>query len=183
MKTRSFDPHKLDLVAFAHEGARLDGEWPAAQFERLADSAAAEAPVANWPDVRWAAQGELREKRGTSGEIWLGLRVEAQAHLTCQRCLQAVAETVSVERYFHFVSNEAAAAELDADSDDDVLELVRHLDLAELIEDELLLALPLVPRHEICPQPLPTPAVEEIQEERPNPFAALASLKGKTKSG
>ena len=45
-----------------------------------------------------------------------------------------------------FVRGEDAAAELDAESDFDVLTLTRSLDLRELVEDELLLALPLVPR-------------------------------------
>jgi uncharacterized protein len=36
-----------------------------------------------------------------------------------------------------------------------VLALEPALDLKELVEDELLLALPLVPRHEVCPEPLP----------------------------
>ena len=42
---------------------------------------------------------------------------------------------------------------------------------------ELILALPLVPRHESCPQPLPVPAAEP-EEPAPNPFAALSRLRG-----
>ena len=45
----------------------------------------------------------------------------------------------------------------------------------------LLLALPIVPRHELCPQPLPMAVGEEVLEddvpERPHPFAALQALK------
>ena len=59
-----------------------------------------------------------------------------------------------------------------------MLVLTRALDLHELVEDELILALPLVPRHDACPQPLAAPATaEEPLAERPNPFAALAALK------
>ena len=65
---------------------------------------------------------------------------------------------------------------MDAESEDDVLAISRSLDVPELLEDELLLALPLVPRHEVCPEPLPVP--EEAPEEKaPHPFAALAALK------
>ena len=58
------------------------------------------------------------------------------------------------------------------------------LDLVELIEDELILALPLVPRHEHCPVTLPASAADEGAEDAaaepaPSPFAALARLKGK----
>ena len=56
-----------------------------------------------------------------------------------------------VERRIRFVDGEDAGGALDADSDDDVLALTPALDLHELVEDELLLALPLVPRHEVCP--------------------------------
>ena len=45
-----------------------------------------------------------------------------------------------------------------------MLALSRALDLRELVEDELLLALPLVPRHEVCPEPA---AVSTPEPEAP----------------
>jgi uncharacterized protein len=56
---------------------------------------------------------------------------------------------------------------------------VPALDLADMIEDELLLAMPLVPRHARCPEPLPRAFVEDDPASDPadNPFAALAALK------
>jgi uncharacterized protein len=100
--------------------------------------------------------------------------------LECQRCLQPVDEYLDIARSFLFVHGEDAAAQLDADGEDDVLALTRSLDLRELLEDELLLSLPLVPRHEVCPQPLVAPIDASPLEEKPNPFAALASLKRST---
>jgi hypothetical protein len=50
----------------------------------------------------------------------------------------------------------------------------RELDVAELVEDEILLALPVAPRHEKCGLPGAADAGERI-----NPFAALSGLKGK----
>lgn len=181
MKPRSFDPLKLDIGAFARESQQLDGEWPAAALPRLADSAAPESDVAAWPAVRWSAQGEIRTPRGGEAQVWLQLDAQAQVSLTCQRCLKPVREDLVVSRAFRFVRDEDQAAELDMDSDDDVLSLVRHLNLRDLVEDELLLALPVVPRHEVCPEPLPHSNVDDeepaAEEERPNPFAALAALK------
>ena len=61
-----------------------------------------------------------------------------------------------------------------------MLVISRDFDALSLVEDELILALPLVPRHEVCPQALPVDAVDEAFEaasQRPNPFAALAALK------
>ena len=117
--------------------------------------------------------------RGDAPQLWLHVAAQATLNLECQRCLQPVAVPLDVSRSFRFVHGEATAAELDADSEDDVLALTRALDLHELVEDELILALPLVPRHEVCTQPLAAPGGDpEPVEERPNPFAALAALKG-----
>jgi uncharacterized protein len=181
MKSRVFVPEKLDLAAFIQDGASLQGEWLAASLERLADAAAPDAPAQGWPALRWSLQGETRQPKGGKAQSWLRVTAEAQVALTCQRCLKPVEERIDVDCWLRFVDTEAEAAALDADSDDDVLAMPRHLDARELIEDELLLALPLVPRHEVCPEPLPQPdddepAAEE-EAERPNPFAALAALK------
>jgi len=104
--------------------------------------------------------------------------------LQCQRCLQPLVEAVEVDRHFRFVADEDVAAKLDDEIEDEVLALPRTLDLRELVEDEMLLALPLVPRHDLCPQPLPTQFgdVEEV-ESKANPFAALAQLRGKAEDG
>ncbi|OWQ87514.1 hypothetical protein CDN99_18100 [Roseateles aquatilis] len=181
MKPRSFDPLKLEMEAFARAGASLAGEWPVPSLPRLAESAAPESDPAQWPPVTWSARGELRTPRGGDAQIWLELTAAAQVALTCQRCLKPVREDLAVSRWFRFVRDEDKAAELDMDSDDDVLALARHVNLRELVEDELLLELPVVPRHEACPEPLPHANVEEeeaaLEEERPNPFAALAALK------
>jgi uncharacterized protein len=79
------------------------------------------------------------------------------------------------------VADEATAEIEDEASEEDVLVWQRDFDLQALVEDELLMALPLVPAHETCPQSLPFSAVDAdfIQSEmdKPHPFAALAQLK------
>lgn len=180
MKPRVRDPLRLDVEAFAKEDGRLEGRWPLAGFERLAESAHAEARPAAVDEVVWGAEGELRPVRGGPPEIWLHVQARAQMNLECQRCLQPVAAPLTAQRSFRFVADEATAAEIDADSEDDVLALTRALNLKDLLEDELILTLPLVPMHDSCPQPLSAPAADEpAVEERPNPFAALAALKRK----
>jgi len=175
MKAREHDASHLDVQAFAKEGATLEGDWPLSELPRLA--ASAQADVAPAP-VAWQARGELRLVRGAAAQVWLHVAAHTAIGLECQRCLQTVPLVLDAQRSFLFVHGETAAAELDADSEDDVLALTRALDLRELLEDELLLSLPLVPRHEVCPQPLPIRHEgAELPGEPVNPFAALAALK------
>ena len=111
--------------------------------------------------------------------------MQARLPLQCQRCLGSVETEVAVQRSLRFVSGENQAAALDADSEDDVLALSRAFDLRDLIEDELILALPLVPVHGSCPEPLVAPADDPAFEQpaRPNPFASLAALKSAKPGG
>ncbi|HOY35694.1 MAG TPA: YceD family protein [Piscinibacter sp.] len=178
MSARSREPSRLDVEPFAREAGELEGQWPLRQLRRLAESTHAEARPAESDVVSWQARGELRPVRGAPPQPWLHLSAQTSLNLECQRCLQPMAVSLQVSRSFCFVHGEAAAATLDAESEDDVLALTRALDLRELVEDELLLSLPLVPRHDSCAPPMPLAASEpEPAEERPNPFAALAALK------
>lgn len=168
------------MARSARDAERLEGEWPLRDLPRLAEVDVSEGPA---PRVHWSAQAELRPVLGGEGEIWLHLQAQAEVAMACQRCLASVRTPVSVDRWIRFVTGEAQAEALDAESEDDVLALPRWLDLAELVEDELLLALPIVPRHETCPAPLPMPAQpveDEEGEARPNPFAVLAQLKSRS---
>ena len=176
MKETPLDPLRLDMQALARRAATLSGEWPQLQMQRLA---AAELLRADEPPsaVRWQARGELRARPGGAAQIWLHLEAHTDVSLQCQRCLMPVRQALSVCRSFLFVADEAEAERLDEDLEDDVLVLSRTLDLAGLVEDELILALPLVPRHEQCPLPLAVPA-EPSSEASSHPFAVLASLRG-----
>ena len=153
----------------------LKGRWPLASFDRLNDGATPEG------DVTWSVHGQRRPVAGGEPELWLHLSASARVMLECQRCLHRVALDLDVSRSLRFVADEATAEALDADSEDDVLALPRSLDLHALVEDELLLALPLVPMHERCPQRLPMSAGEVAAEPARTPFAALAGLKRQPK--
>ena len=184
-------PHAVDLRSLAQKGETLSGTAPLSAFERLSDGLPA-VDQATVP-VTWSAQAQWREplagaaavpgaRAGAEAQLWLHLQAGGEVPQTCQRCLGAYAQPVEVNRWFRFVADEATAEAEDDDSDEDLLVLEPRFDLAALVEDELLLALPLVPMHEVCPQPVRMSA-GEIDEsepaERPNPFAALAALKGR----
>ncbi|MCO5124863.1 MAG: DUF177 domain-containing protein [Rhizobacter sp.] len=183
MKKREHDPRRLDIERFATEGGQLSGDWPLAAMTRLVALCDPAQPAADAQAVRWSALGERRRRPGAGSDAWLRLELDAQVRLTCQRCLAPVETPLAVDRWFHFVEGEQQAAELDADSEDDVLASTRAFDLQTLAEDELLLALPLVPRHAVCPQPLlpeGAAAAEEAslaEPESAHPFSVLAALK------
>jgi uncharacterized protein len=172
MTSHTPDPRRLDAAAFAAEAASLEGRWPLAGFERLTDG------VPQAGEVSWSARGQLRPVAGGEAEVWLHVAARAHVRCDCQRCLQPVLLNLDAVRALRFVADEATAEALDAESEDDVLALPRSLDLHELIEDELLLALPLVPMHGHCPQPLPMSAgeIEPDGEQSSKPFAGLAGL-------
>ena len=177
MKPREFDPRRLDVKAFAKGGGQLAGSWPLSSFGRLADMVAAGDGGVVQTAVRWEAQGEETPVRRGAAEVWLQLQAEAALPLVCQRCLTAYPHAMAVHARILFVADEQTAAEIDADAEFDVLVFSKELDLHDLVEDELLLDLPLVPRHEVCPAALVTPAAEEPEAAREHPFAALAGLK------
>jgi len=179
--SKPIDPRRLDVAAFSAAQGELSGHWPLPELPRLCESVLDAEPPGT--PVHWQAEGEQRPVTGGSPEIWLRLSAQAGVSMRCQRCLGPLPVPLDVDRWIRFVAGADRAEALDAELEDDVLELQRQTDLRELIEDELLLALPLVPRHEQCPQPLPMPAQDDepaAPEARPNPFAALEKLKKKS---
>ena len=179
MASRELDPHRLDVAAFAAAGGELAGDVPGDTMPRLASATLAPADGSPRADVRWHARGERQILVGAGVRPSLAVAAETEVLLECQRCLQPMRLALQPERRIFFVEGDDAAAALDAEVDDDVLALTPSLDLPALVEDELLLALPLVPRHEVCLQPLPRAFVDDDPPAAPadNPFAVLAALK------
>lgn len=175
MKERSHDPRALDLRAFCADAATVSGQTPLAALPRLAQGLAE--PPGDLA-VRWSSQGQAKPVAGGQAELWLTLQAQASVVLECQRCLASYTQPLALARRFRFVPGEEEAERLDELSEDDVLALPARLDLIELLEDELVLAIPLVPRHEgSCPAPLPLAVDEPAGAQPPNPFAALAALR------
>lgn len=164
------------MQAFAEEGAELSAQTPLAEFARLAEEARGDVLA----PVDWSAQGELRNPRHVRPQVWLHLQVDAVLPMVCQRCLERVDVPLQVDRDFRFVPDEETAALEDDESEEDLLATSRAFDLLSLVEDELLMEVPLVPRHDVCPVPVPMSAQDAgfEQAERPNPFAGLKVLKG-----
>lgn len=177
--SRTPQPTRLNLTALAQGEQVLAGHTPLAELARLAAEVPPEAAAP--ADIRWQIRAESRSRPGASDQLWLHLEARAEVPLSCQRCLAPALHTLDVDRWFRFVESEAVAEAEDDESEEDLLVLEPQFDLLALLEDELLMSLPLVPMHERCPsEPVFKAGEDEAPAlERPNPFAALAQLKKK----
>lgn len=175
---KDFDPHRLDVRRFAEEGAQIGAQDRLGNFRRLLAEIEGDGADRH---VQWSARGELLNPLHVHPEVWVHLRADANLPLVCQRCLRPVDVPLAVDRAFRFVPDEATAAAEDDASEEDLLALSRSFDLLELVEDELLMELPVAPRHEACPEPVKMSAVdpgfEEAGVQRENPFAVLGKLR------
>jgi len=175
---KDFDPHRLDVRRFAEEGGELEARERLGGFGRLAGEAEGDLSAR---DVHWQARGEMLNPQHVHPQVWLHLQADATLPLVCQRCLLPVDVPVAVDRSFRFVADEATAAAEDDESEEDLLALSRSFDLLELVEDELLMELPVAPRHDVCPEPVKMSAAdagfEAASAEKVHPFAVLGKLK------
>ena len=164
-------PPSLDLVRAARQTYGVEGQLPVKSLPRLAAALASDAG-----EVRVALEAgvDLARRVAVTGNI------DAELELQCQRCLEPVRLAVHAEPHLAWVRSDEQLAALPEDYDP-LLSADGDVDLKELVTEELLLALPLVPRHEggaACgsfTEPAETPA--EAAEARKNPFAELAKLK------
>ncbi len=155
-----------DGFAFARDGRVLEGMLAVINLKRLHDLLAEMSG-----EVTYRVEGY----KGERGQSMLHLEVNGVLPLACQRCLEAVRFELDVDCHLELIPDgkELSQEELEDDTRD-FLPVAGDLDVAELVEDEILLALPVAPRHERCGLPGAANAGERI-----NPFAALAGFKGK----
>ena len=109
-------------------------------------------------EIDWTLTGQIKDLRGGAHQTWMHVQARAHLPMVCQRCLEPMSQALEVDRHFRFVSNEQAAEAEDDLAEEDLLVASTSYDALTLIEDELILALPLVPRHERCESPMPSPS-------------------------
>jgi len=108
--------------------------------------------------------------------------VDAELALICQRCMGVMHQPVHADFQLAVVGGEAEAAQLPEEYDPLLLQ-DETVSLAAVIEDELLLALPIAPVHPVaeCSEDpadwVLTDREPETAPERENPFAVLADIK------
>jgi uncharacterized protein len=126
-----------DLRSLAERGAVLEGELELAKLVRLRD-------LLNSSEGH--AWGQLSFRLHNGDMLVMALKCEARLELVCQRCLEPVAHEVCEQVDFAVAENEDSLALLPQGMDLIALEGDR-LQPAALIEDELIVSLPLVPKH------------------------------------
>ena len=156
----------IDGFEFATAGATQEGKLPLAGFPRLKDQLVSDAG-----EVTYALKG-VRDARGRPS---LQLKVRGVLQLRCQRCLGALAQSVDAEQLLVLASSQE---EIDAEpasvEQPDRVVAGKEMPVRDLVEDELILALPYAARHEDCePQHEGTGAGERAMS---SPFAGLRGM-------
>lgn len=156
----------IDNLVFAKKKEQMEGFLSLADCPRLRESypSSPDAVSNVGQGIHYVLQGRVDEL----GRSLLHLSIEVDLLTLCQRCLQAMPVHLSLA--FNYRVHDVVDA--DAEQDDiDIIEPDLHMDLVALIEDEVLMAMPIAVTHE---QPC---GVSSMQSgEKPNPFAVLKDL-------
>jgi uncharacterized protein len=127
--------------------------------------------------IKFGIEDKIRFSKG---------KVTAELSVQCQRCLEPFMYELSSDFAFGIVNTDAKAKELPAHFDP-VLVTDDSLNLAEMIEEELIINLPIVLMHDPkdCKVKMPVVVLEDPEAAQPkkvNPFTVIESLKVKPKS-
>lgn len=156
----------INGLEFARKALEIHDTIAVSQFSRLSSVLAFSKGVVDYRLIGGSSQ---------DGRLRLQLYVHGVLQLNCQRCLEAFEFELDIASSFFIVPDESAIPPSEEETDDeDYLVAETQMQVINFIEDEILLALPLAPKHEIghCG------ADSKLNElKSPNPFAALQGLK------
>jgi uncharacterized protein len=163
-------PEVVDAWRMVAGGRVFQGSMPLSAMPRLAESLA---------DTQGECKYEVEFGKDEFGIAFVAIRASAELPLTCQRTLERFALPVQVDQVMGLIRDEREEASLPPGYEPVLVPEDGRMNAAELVEDEMILAVPVVP---VKPGTEAVeahwPAVEaEPEEERPNPFAALSALK------
>lgn len=154
----------IDCLEFARGGGVLQRSVGLDELPRLADVLATRTGF---------LQVRLEGRRDDEGKSWLLLEVTGELVLCCQRCLGGVKHPLSIRSRLQLIGPGEEWPDDDlVDDSADAIAADKALAVLSLVEDEVLLALPIAPRHEQCESPTAT-----ASEHGSSPFAALSALK------
>ncbi len=164
-------PERLQVKQFALQNSYLRASIPVAEFSRLS---------AMLVNTTGAVQVELQGEQDPAGHRLVRMSFEASLDVECQVCLAPYQFSARSEKLLLPVVTESQMDAAPADLEP-VLMDESGLDIMTVLEDELILALPLVARHPTCaeqaPQTAGQEAVELAVEQKESPFAVLKDFK------
>ncbi|MFH1869123.1 MAG: YceD family protein [Pseudomonadota bacterium] len=154
----------LDCLEFARSGGVLERSVGLTELLRLSD-------------VLVTSEGFLSVRlegwRDDAGKSWLQVDIAGEPVLCCQRCLGGVKFPLAISSRLQLMAPGEEWPDDDlVDDSADAITAEKALAVLPLVEDEVLLALPIAPRHEQCESPLANAAGHGA-----SPFAALADFK------
>ncbi|CAM3715476.1 YceD family protein [Polynucleobacter antarcticus] len=178
----SSDPSALRKVDFcAPQSYKGEGFLEITALPRLAEEASA---IESGDGFQWQVDTHFLDSPGSEHRQILHLGLKGCIRVVCQRCLQDCQLDVSEVRQFVMVANEDEADAYPMEDDQqEPLVASQHFDLLELIEDEILLSLPLIPKHpegacEAHSSSFGSPDEASDQTEKPQtPFNILKNIK------
>jgi uncharacterized protein len=157
----------VDSVAFAREAGELRGRVATADLPRLHDSLFDQSG-----EIGYSLTGTVNK----DGIASLRLDIAADLLMTCQRCLGPVVFSLKSARNFELVPQAQALGDPAEEADDvERIHADANLDVDALVEDEILLGLPMVAGHRPGECRPPLAAVDESTKK--SPFSSLAMLK------
>jgi uncharacterized protein len=157
-----------DPIRFALDGRSLSGRAPLADLQRMSDVLADSSG-----EVEWSLVGVC----GVDGKPFLHLEFKARPVFRCQRCLTGLKLDFDHFSVLRLVRPGTQIGDDELENDEyDTIEAQPDLDVIALLEEEMLLALPLALVHESCESPRP-----QGGDEKKSPFDVLASLRGSNK--
>lgn len=162
-------PELIDPWRWAELGRRVSGRIETAGLKRLSDLISGVAPE---------VEVDLAVEQDDQGRIIVSGRVCTELTLECQRCLESMPYPVDV-RFRLAVIESAGEAERLPEALEPLLISEGRLRVLDVIEDELLLSLPLVPKHapEQCAVYREGSAAPQEVAANVGPFAVLGALK------
>ncbi|MFZ2541592.1 MAG: YceD family protein [Gallionella sp.] len=156
--------HFIDSLDFARNGQSISGEVPVAELPRLQDM------LENQQGILGYA---IRGGADKQGNHFLDVSVTGLCHVRCQRCLVGIDSPVQIDTRLLLRDQTSLDALGDEEEALDSILADEQLDVLNLLEDEVLLSLPIAPKHDVC---LPAGSENGYGEKR-HPFAILAKLK------
>jgi uncharacterized protein len=160
-------PERIDPVTASDKGRSFDGHFPLARMERLSDMLLEHSGDVSFT-LRFGREGLFYTVRGS---------VAAELTLECQCCLSAMKLPVDEQFALGVLSALEQESELPESLEPLIVGDEGVISVVQLIEDELLLAVPHVPQHSACAvRDGPGPPEREAKSLLPGAFADLPSL-------